>query len=83
MPLNERDRLYEYEREIMALWDSGLSLIAIAERTRRDVTNVRHVVTLFDDRLDPIGPARDRAACALLAARIRERFPHLFLDAAA
>jgi hypothetical protein len=46
------DALADYEREILALWDSGKSIDAIMVATGRTKKAVRTVVENYDDRPD-------------------------------
>jgi len=46
------DALAPYEREILALWDSGKSIDAIMVATGRTKKAVRTVVENYDDRPD-------------------------------
>ncbi len=62
------DALKPGERRIMALWDAGLAMDAIAARTGMGLRCVRNVVYLYDDRPDPDEAAALRKASAELAA---------------
>lgn len=46
------DALAAYEREILAMWDSGASLLDIMVATGRSMKAVRTVVENYDDRPD-------------------------------
>lgn len=76
------DPLQPIEHKVMDLWDAGLSYDDIASRSGMSRTSVINMVSYLDDRPDPREAARlqvQREACAELAARIRQFFPHIAL----
>lgn len=77
------DPLQPIEHVVMDLWDAGLSYDDIALRSGMARTSVINMVSYLDDRPDPRDAARlkaQREACAELAARIRQFFPHIALQ---
>lgn len=77
------DPLQPIERAVLEHWDAGLSYQDIALRTGIAFNTVRNICYYLDDRPDPGEAARlkiQREACAELAARIRQFFPHIALD---
>lgn len=77
------DPLQPIEHKVMDLWDAGLSYDDIALRSGMSRTSVINMVSYLDDRPDPREAARlqvQRDACAELAARIRQFFPHIALE---
>ena len=77
------DPLQPNEHKVMDLWDAGLSYDDIALRSGMSRTSVMNIVSYLDDRPDPRDAARlqaQRDACAELAARIRQFFPHIALQ---
>ncbi|KTE19715.1 hypothetical protein ATE67_13805 [Sphingopyxis sp. H050] len=80
------DPLQPIEHKVMDLWDAGLSYDDIALRSGMSRTSVINMVSYLDDRPDPRDAARlkaQRDACAELAARIRQFFPHIALQSKA
>lgn len=78
------DPLHPGEHQVMDLWDAGLSYADIALRTGMSRGSVINMVSYLDDRPDPRDAAKlqaQREACAELAARIRQFFPHIALAA--
>lgn len=76
------DPLQPIEHKVMDLWDAGLSYGDIALRSGMSRTSVINMVSYLDDRPDPRDVERlrrQREACAELAARIRQFFPHIAL----
>lgn len=77
------DPLQPRERAVMDLWDAGLSREDIVLRTGIPYNTVRNICYYLDDRPDPRETAQlqaQRDACAELAARIRQFFPHIALQ---
>lgn len=77
------DPLQPRERLVLEHWDAGLSVRDIALRTGMAEATVENIANYLDDRPDPRDAARlksQREACAELAARICQFFPHIALD---
>lgn len=77
------DPLQPIEHKVLEHWDAGLSYQDIALRTGIPFNTVRNICYYLDDRPDPREAARlqaQREACAELAARIRQFFPHIALE---
>ncbi|QUM73325.1 hypothetical protein [Sphingopyxis granuli] len=76
------DPLQPREHAVMDLWDAGLTREDIALRTGLALATVRNITDYLDDRPDVDEGKRlqaQRDACAELAARIRQFFPHIAL----
>lgn len=65
------DALAPYEREILALWDSGQSIAAIMAATGRTKKAVRTVVQNYDDRPDIEAQWAQREANIQFVERLR------------
>lgn len=77
------DPLQPREHAVMDLWDAGLTREDIALRTGMSLASVRNITDYLDDLPDIYEGKRlqaQRDACAELAARIRQFFPHIALD---
>lgn len=78
------DPMQPREHAVMDLWDAGLTRADIALRTGLSPATVRNITDYLDDRPDVDEGKRlqaQRDACAELAARIRQFFPHIALKA--
>lgn len=76
------DPMHPLEHKVIDLWEAGLSFDDIALRSGMSRTSVINMVSYLDDRPDPRDAERlrrQREACAELAARIRQFFPHIAL----
>lgn len=76
------DPMHPLEHKVIDLWEAGLSFDDIALRSGMSRTSVINMVSYLDDRPDPRDAERlrrQRDACAELAARIRQFFPHIAL----
>lgn len=77
------DPMQPREHAVMDLWDAGLTREDIALRTGLSPSTVRNITDYLDDRPDVDEAKRlkaQREACAELAARIRQFFPHIALQ---
>lgn len=73
--------LHATERQVLELWDSGLGIPAIAERTGKYPTYVRAIVERYVGSGDRAFEQMTRDGSAALLAAIRRHHPERFVGA--